>query len=75
MQEIPRWFFWGRPKQGKKELPDWLDWFTLFKNNWLSQFYFPGLFSLFLIHTYWGQLKYVEKFDFSRGNFQKLKIL
>ena len=25
--------------------------YTLFKNNSLSQFYFPGLFSLFLIHT------------------------
>ena len=24
---------------------------TLFKDNSLSQFYFPGLFSLFLIHT------------------------
>ena len=49
---------------------------TLFKDNSLSQFYFPGFFFvLFLIHTYWGQSKYVEKFEFSRGIFEKFKIL
>ena len=41
----------------------------------VSQFYFPGLFSLFLIRKWWGQLKYLEKFEFSRVIFEKFKIL
>jgi hypothetical protein len=30
MQEIqfPRWLFEGRPRQGKKLLPDWVDWLS-----------------------------------------------
>ena len=26
--EFSRWFFEGRPRQGKKLLPDWLDWLS-----------------------------------------------
>ena len=44
---------------------------TLFKDNLLSQFYFPELFSLLHIHTWWGQSKYVRKFEISRANFEK----
>ena len=50
-------------------------WTTLFKDNSLSQFYFPGLFPLFLIHTWWGQPKYVQQFEYSRGILEKIKIL
>ena len=48
---------------------------TLFKDNVLSQFYFPGLFSLVHIHTWWGQSKYVRKFEISRANFEKTQNL
>ena len=48
---------------------------TLFKDNLLSQFYFPGLFSLLHIHTWWGQSKYVRKFEISRANFEKTQNL
>ena len=53
----------------KKVLPNQLN--TLFKDNLLSQFYFPGLFSLLHIHTWWGQSKYVRKFEISQANFEK----
>ena len=49
--------------------------YTLFKDNLLSQFYFPGLFSLLHIHTWWGQSKYVRKFEISRANFEKTQNL
>ena len=48
---------------------------TLFKDNLLSQFYFPGLFSLLHIHTWWGQSKYVRKFEISQANFEKTQNL
>ena len=48
---------------------------TLFKDNFLCQFYFPGLFSLLHIHTWWGQSKYVRKFEISQANFEKTQNL
>ena len=44
--------------------------------EWLEiKFYCLWLFSTFHIHTWWGQSKYVRKFEISRANFEKFKIL
>ena len=48
---------------------------TLFKDNFLCQFYFPGLLSLLHIHTWWGQSKYLRKSEISRANFEKTQNL
>ena len=48
---------------------------SVFKNKSLSQFYCPGLFQLFHIHTRWEQSKYVTKIEISRGIFEKTQNL
>ena len=40
--------------------------------EWLEiKIYCLWLFSTFHIHTWWGQAKYVRKFEISRANFEK----
>ena len=44
--------------------------------EWLEiKFYCLWLFSTFHIHTWWGQSKYVRKFEISRANFEKTQNL
>ena len=45
------------------------------QEKFVIQFYCPGLISLFLIHTSWGQHKYVRKFEMSREIFEKTQNL
>ena len=44
--------------------------------EWLEiKFYCLWLFSTFHMHTWWGQSKYVTKFEISRANFEKTQNL
>ena len=44
---------------------------TLFRNESITDINYPKLFSLFHIDTWWGQSKYVTKFEISQANFVK----
>ena len=44
---------------------------TLFENDSITDINYPELFSLFHIDTWWGQSKYVRKFEISQTNFEK----
>ena len=49
---------------------------TLFENDSITDInYLPRTFSLFHIDTWWGQSKYVRKFDISQANFEKTQNL
>ena len=44
--------------------------------EWLEiKFYCLWIFSTFHIHKWWGQSKYVRKFEISRANFEKTQNL
>ena len=44
---------------------------NLFENDSITDINYPELFSLFHIDTWWGQSKYVRKFEISQRNFEK----
>ena len=48
---------------------------TLFRNESITDINYPELFSLFHIDTWWGQSKYVRKFEISQANFEKTQNL
>ena len=54
---------------------DKIAYITLFENDSITDINYPELFSLFHIDTWWGQSKYVRKFDISQANFEKTQNL
>ena len=58
----------GNGKNFKQARPSY---HTLFENDSITDINYPELFSLFYIDTWWGQSKYVRKFEISQANFEK----